>query len=33
VDTCWYNPHHAVNDRGVRVDYEIDKIEDLLQLI
>jgi 2-haloacid dehalogenase len=33
VDTCWYNPHHAVNDRGVRVDYEIDRIEDLLQLI
>lgn len=24
---CWYNPRHAVNDKGVRVDYEIDNLQ------
>ena len=29
IRTCWYNPGHAVNDRGVRVDYEIDDLRAL----
>lgn len=24
---CWYNPKGAVNDKGVRVDYEIDDLQ------
>lgn len=30
---CWYNPHHAVNTRNLRIDYEIDDLEQVLTLL
>lgn len=33
VKCCWYNPHHAENDAGVRIDYTIDNlaaVEDII---
>ena len=26
IKTCWYNPRHEVNNKGVTVDYEIDDL-------
>ena len=33
IDTCWYNPAGAVNDRGVHVDYEIRALSDLEEIL
>lgn len=33
VDTCWYNPAGAVNDKGVSVDYEIHDLKQLLEFL
>lgn len=30
---CWYNPGHAINDKGVRVDYEIENLQEVVQLL
>lgn len=30
---CWYNPKGAVNDKGVRVDYEIDDLQKVKEII
>ena len=30
---CWYNPEGAVNDKGVRIDYEIKDLIEVEQLI
>lgn len=29
IVTCWYNPGHAVNNKGVHVDYEIENLQQL----
>jgi FMN phosphatase YigB (HAD superfamily) len=26
IKTCWFNPSHASNDKGLRIDLEIDDI-------
>lgn len=26
IKCCWFNPHHAENDAGVRVDYVVDRL-------
>ena len=31
--TCWYNPRGAVNDKGVRVDYEIRDLHEVAQIV
>ena len=31
--TCWYNPGHAVNDKGMQVDYEISDLRELPELL
>ena len=33
VKCCWYNPHHAENDAGVRIDYVIDRLANLEEII
>ena len=33
IVTCWYNPHGKVNDRGVRVDYEIRDLHEVEALL
>ena len=30
---CWYNPKGAVNDKGVRVDYEIDDLQKVKEIL
>lgn len=30
---CWYNPNGAVNDRGVKIDYEIDNLQKVKEII
>ena len=30
---CWYNPKGMVNDKGVRVDYEIDNLQKVKEII
>ena len=30
---CWYNPKGMVNDKGVRVDYEIDDLQKVKEII
>jgi len=30
---CWYNPKGAVNDKGVKIDYEIDNLQKVLELL
>lgn len=30
---CWYNPNGTVNDKGVRVDYEIDNLQKVKEII
>ena len=32
-DTCWFNPQHAQNDLGIAVDYEIDSLLALPQIV
>lgn len=31
--TCWYNPNHKNNDKGVHVDYEVDNLSQIFQII
>jgi 2-haloacid dehalogenase len=31
--TCWFNPHGKTNQKGVRVDYEIAALTELLPLL
>lgn len=31
--SCWYNPKNAVNDKGVRVDYEIDNLQKIKEIL
>ncbi len=33
VKCCWYNPHHAENDVGVHVDYVIDRLSAVEEII
>jgi YjjG family noncanonical pyrimidine nucleotidase len=33
IKTCWYNPKKAVNDKGVHVDYEIDNLQLLPEIL
>lgn len=33
IRTCWYNPHGALNDKGVRVDYEIRDLHEVIPLL
>lgn len=33
VDTCWFNPHGMINDRGVHVTYEIRSLEEIPALL
>jgi len=30
---CWYNPKHVVNDKDVHVDYEIDHLQKLPEIL
>ena len=30
---CWYNPRHLQNDKGVRIDYEIDNLQLLPEIL
>ena len=32
-DTCWFNPQHAPNETGIVVDYEIDTLQSLPQIV
>lgn len=29
IKCCWYNPNHTVNNKGVKIDYEIDNLSEL----
>lgn len=31
--TCWYNPHKAVNSSGLKLDYEICHLEQVLEIV
>lgn len=33
VKCCWYNPHHAENDAGVHIDYVIDRLAKLEEIV
>ncbi len=33
IKTCWFNPKHKVNDRNLRCDYEISKLEDIKKIL
>lgn len=33
IKTCWYNPKHLENTKGVRIDYEIEKLNDIFDLL
>lgn len=30
---CWYNPNGAVNDKGLRIDYEIKNLNEITEII
>lgn len=30
---CWYNPHNIVNKNGIKIDYEIKDIADILKIL
>lgn len=30
---CWYNPYKKENDKGLRIDYEIDNLQNVLEII
>jgi len=32
-DTCWYNPGHKINDKSYSPTYEIQKLQDILQIL
>lgn len=33
IPACWYNPHGAVNDKGVQIDYEIRDLAEVIELV
>lgn len=33
IKTCWYNPSHAKNNKGVNIDYEISNLNELKNII
>lgn len=33
IKTCWFNPKHVKNDKGVIVDYEIDSFKQLKDIV
>lgn len=33
IKTCWYNPNHAGNESELRIDYEIDNLQQLLKFL
>jgi len=33
IVTCWYNPKGLINDRGVRVDHEIGRLDEIKSLL
>ena len=33
IKTCWFNPNHQINTLGVKVDYEVSKLDELLKII
>lgn len=33
IKTCWYNPNHYKNTKGVNIDYEISILEDIKNII
>ena len=30
---CWYNPKGVVNDKGVKIDYEIKNLQEVLNIL
>lgn len=32
IRCCWYNPQHAVNDKGLRIDYEIQDLRQVKEI-
>ena len=32
MPTCWYNPEHKAKPDGLKIDYEIDRIEQMVQV-
>lgn len=33
IDTCWYNPKGSINDKGVKVDYEISNLNEISDVL
>ena len=33
IPCCWYNPKHLVNDKNVKLDYEIDNLQKILDIV
>lgn len=33
IDTCWYNPKHVENTSGLKVDYEIKSLWEILKIL
>lgn len=33
IKTCWYNPNHLENTKGVKIDFEIDKLESIYDIL
>ena len=33
IRTCWFNPTHKANAKNLPVDYEIDRIERVLEIV
>ena len=33
IPCCWYNPKHLTNDKNVELDYEIDNLQKILEIL
>ena len=33
IDTCWFNRHNFINDKDVKVTYEIKNLYELIDLL
>ena len=33
IDSCWFNPDHAIPDQDIRLDYEIESLKDLIGIV
>ncbi|MGA1823987.1 MAG: YjjG family noncanonical pyrimidine nucleotidase [bacterium] len=33
IDTCWYNPHRAINDSNIKISYEIFELQELIGIL